>query len=184
MGRKQAQQQQQQPPAKAAKGARPSDAASSASTAATNAGSTGADGPSGAEIAAAIYRAEENAKQSAGAGRSVRARHMLGVISHVFRHALALSLALALAGLACLLFPPPQLLSSSTSSGSYSATPPANPLAELPPLPVIADVPYIATFLVASFDDAIEDIVKAICLYATFSSGRLLVSTQALPATT
>lgn len=43
-------------------------------------------------------------------------------------------------------------------------------------MPVIADVPYIATFLANSFDDATEDLVKAVCLYATFSSGRLLAT--------
>jgi hypothetical protein len=124
--------------------------------------------PSGAELAAAIYAAELEAEaKGAGLGRSVRARHMLATIGQIVLHVVALSLALSLAGLACVMFPPAEL------AGPWV---PTSPLAQLPPLPVVQDVPLLASFLAGSFDDATEDLVKVLCLYATFSSGQLLAT--------
>jgi hypothetical protein len=128
--------------------------------------------PSGAELAAAIYAAELEAKKAeepgAGVGRSARARHLLATIGQIVVHVVALSIALSVAGLACIMFPPLELQASGDVDHS--------PLAMLPPIPVVQDVPFLASFMANSFDDAIEDFVKVICLYATYSSGQLLAT--------
>ena len=128
--------------------------------------------PSGAELAAEIYAAELEAKMAeqsgAGVGRSARARHLLTTIGQIVVHVAALSITLSLAGLACIMFPPLELQTSGNVDGS--------PLSMLPPIPVVQDVPSLASFVANSFDDATEDIVKVLCLYATYSSGQLLAT--------
>ena len=124
--------------------------------------------PSSAEVAAAVYAAEMEAQADrAGVGRSVRARHLLITIGQFVVHVVALSVALSVAGFACIMFPPLELQSGPTDPA---------PLSELPPLPVMQDIPSLASFLASSFDDATEDLVKVMCLYATYSSGQLLAT--------
>ena len=124
--------------------------------------------PSDAELAAAIYAAELEAKaEGAGVGRSARARHLLITIGQFVVQVVAFSMALSVAGLACLMFPPLELQPSGSD---------LSPLAMLPPLPVVQDVPFLASFVANSFDDAAEDLVKFLCLYATYGSGQLLAT--------
>lgn len=125
--------------------------------------------PTGAEIAAEIYAAELEAKaQGPGGGRSARARKLLGTIGQLVMHVVVLSIVLSITGLACVMFPPVELQSGAVHDPS--------PLSVLPPLPIVQDVPFLASFMINSFDDAVEDLVKVLCLYATYSSGQLLAT--------
>lgn len=129
------------------------------------------DEPSVAELAAAIYAAELEAKKAgggAGVGRSARAWRLLITIGQIVVHVVTLSIALSVAGLACIMFPPLELQAAGNVDRS--------PLSMLPPIPVVQDVPFLASFMANSFDDATEDLVKALCLYATYSSGQLLAT--------
>ena len=91
------------------------------------------------------------------------------------RRLAALTMALVVAAAACIAFPPVELVAHEPAGPGVNGMEVGRQLlATVPPIPVLQDLPAIASFLATSFDDATEDAVKALCLCSVFVTGRAL----------